>query len=243
MQSFLWSFLLHMLQLLKVDFMAAACVVYASIPSHWIHLQAFCKCTVRMFKWPQSSVCSGECNVCCMCWSYAQKKKKKSNNRRYPMHDSVTFKMCIFSSQLANICTWAGMPTVPYWLPAVTQEDGKMEDSIEKGGERGEIKGVVMMWGHGPRGFLSLLFLICLCDNKNNNMAASKKERSTSEEEKGENNAERKERESGRDMEGKYKEPFFMLVAKSLNMQATTYWLIMHPNESKWMHPGVSPWY
>jgi len=27
---------------------------------------------------------------------------------------------------------WVGMPAVPYWLPAVTQEDRKMEDREEE---------------------------------------------------------------------------------------------------------------
>lgn len=46
--------------------------------------------------------------------------------------------MCVFSSHLANICTWVGMADVPYWLPAVTQEDGKMEDREGvSGGDKG----------------------------------------------------------------------------------------------------------
>lgn len=81
--------------------------------------------------------------------------------------------MCIFSSQLANICAWAGTPAVPYWLPAVTQEDGEMEDWE---GERREIKGVVMMWGHEPRGFLPLLFLICLSDDNKTHGGSKRRE-------------------------------------------------------------------
>lgn len=74
------------------------------------------------------------------------------------------------SSLNVDFLKWVGkcprlgwLPTVPYWLPAVTQEDRKMEGREREGGwgER-EIKGVVMMRGHGPRGFLPLLSLICL---------------------------------------------------------------------------------
>lgn len=107
---------------------------------------------------------------------WAIRKEIKEQQKEDPQHAWVSHvQMCIFSSHLANICTWFGMPTVPYWLPAVTQEDGKMEDR-EGEGVRGEIKGVAMMWGHEPRGSLSFLFLICLSDdNKKKNTAAQKK--------------------------------------------------------------------
>lgn len=121
---------------------------------------------------------------------WANRKEIKEQQKEDPQHAWVSHvQMCIFSSHLANICTWFGMPTVPYWLPAVTQEDGKMEDR-EGEGERGEIKGVAMMWGHEPRGSLSFLFLICLSDD-NKKKHSSKEEGSTSQR-KGENNTEGK---------------------------------------------------
>lgn len=126
---------------------------------------------------------------------WAIRKEIKEQQKEDPQHAWVSHvQMCIFSSHLANICTWFGMPTVPYWLPAVTQEDGKMEDR-EGEGVRGEIKGVAMMWGHEPRGSLSFLFLICLSDdNKKKNHSSSKEEGSTSQR-KGENDTEGKRSE------------------------------------------------
>lgn len=121
----------------------------------------------------------GQRGVWCVLHVARAVQRKKSSDRRRT-HESVTFKMCIFSSQLANICTWVGMPTVPYWLPAVTQEDRKMEDKKWDGGREGGREGVAMMWGHGPRGFLPLLFLICLSDD-NKKHGSSRDERSTSE--------------------------------------------------------------
>lgn len=125
---------------------------------------------------------------------WAIRKEIKEQQKEDPQHAWVSHvQMCIFSSHLANICTWFGMPTVPYWLPAVTQEDGKMEDR-EGEGVRGEIKGVAMMWGHEPRGSLSFLFLICLSDDNKKKHSSSKEEGSTSQR-KGENDIEGKRSE------------------------------------------------
>lgn len=71
--------------------------------------------------------------MCCMCLSYPEKSSNRTDPRlQHAIASHV--QMCIFSSQLANICTRVGMPTVPYWLPAVTQEDRKMEDREREGG-------------------------------------------------------------------------------------------------------------
>lgn len=123
-------------------------------------------------------------NVCCMCSSCP----KESSDRRHraaarmsQSHSNVYF----LKSLGKYLHRGVGMPTVPYWLPAVTQEDGKMEGREREGGRgRGRIKGVVMMWGHEPRGSLtlslSLLFLICLSDDSKQH-GSSKEQRATSE--------------------------------------------------------------
>lgn len=111
----------------------------ASSPSHWIHLQALCERTVALCFNGRKALRAAVIVIC------AAKKRAATEDTE---HESVTFEMCIFSRQLANICTWVGMPTVPYWLPAVTQEDGKMEDREDRERdwrEGGWVKGVVMM--------------------------------------------------------------------------------------------------
>lgn len=155
---------------------ASACVASASSPSHWINLQAFCERTVACFNGHKALRAAG--SVMCAACVWAIQKRAAIGDAELQHAWVSHVQMCIFSSQLANICSWVGMPTVPYWLPAVTQEDRKMEDREQEGG--GEIKGVVMMWGHEPRGFLSLLFLICLSDD-NKKHGSMKEERSASE--------------------------------------------------------------
>lgn len=104
--------------------------------------------------------------MCAACVQAAPKGVQRYETGSRSTHDSVTFKCVFFSSQLANIRTeGVGMPTVPYWLPAVTQEDGKM---VERGQGRVQrrLKGVAMTRGHEPpRLLLSLLLLICLSDD------------------------------------------------------------------------------
>lgn len=133
---------------------------------------------------------------------WAIRKEIKEQQKEDPQHAWVSHvQMCIFSSHLANICTWFGMPTVPYWLPAVTQEDGKMED---REGVRGEIKGVAMMWGHEPRGSLSFLFLICLSDDNKKKIQQLKRRGVDITEKRRKRHWRKKEREGERDVEGKY---------------------------------------
>lgn len=82
--------------------------------------------------------------MCAACVQATPKGVQRYETSSRSTHDSVTFKCVFFSSQLANIRTeGVGMPTVPYWLPAVTQEDGKM---VERGQGRGprRLKGVAM---------------------------------------------------------------------------------------------------
>ena len=67
------------------------------------------------------------------------------------------------------------------------------------GGWGGGVKGVVMMWGHEPRGFLSLLLLICLSDDNKKNKHGSSKRREGDV--RGGNNAEGKERDGEGDTE------------------------------------------
>lgn len=135
---------------------------------------------------------------------WAIRKEIKEQQKEDPQHAWVSHvQMCIFSSHLANICTWFGMPTVPYWLPAVTQEDGKMEDR-EGEGVRGEIKGVAMMWGHEPRGSLSFLFLICLSDDNKKKTQQLKRRGVDITEKRRKRHWRKKEREGERDVEGKY---------------------------------------
>lgn len=80
------------------------------------------------------------CSV--MCRSRKKRKKKKNSNGGAARISHV--QMCIFSSPLALICTGAGMPTVPYWLPDVTQEDGGGWRKESK--KRGRV-GVREWWG------------------------------------------------------------------------------------------------
>lgn len=115
-----------------VDFMAAACVASASSLSPWIHLQAFCECTVACFNGHTVLWAAG--NVMCASCVWPIQKRAAIGDPRLQNAIASHVQMCIFSSQLANICTRVGMPTVPYWLPAVTQEDRKMEDRELEGG-------------------------------------------------------------------------------------------------------------
>lgn len=87
----------------------------------------------------------------------------------------------------------AGVPTVAYRLPAVTQEDGEMEGRDRVRGREGRwggrTEGVAMTRGHQPRGalspppppsfpsYLALRVLICPSDhNKNKTKRGSSEE-------------------------------------------------------------------
>lgn len=170
--------------------MAAAFAASASRPSQRIHLQAFCGRTC--FNDHKDPWAAEECNARrTRCLSYPKRNKRAAKGGSTACM-SQSRSNVYFLKSLGKYLHF-GMPTVPYWLPAVTQEDGKMEDR-EGEGVRGEIKGVAMMWGHEPRGSLSFLFLICLSDDNKKKHSSSKEEGSTSQR-KGENDIEGKRSE------------------------------------------------
>lgn len=160
----------------------------------------------------------------------AVQRKKSSDGRR--THESVTFKMCIFSSQLANICTWVGMPTVPYWLPAVTQEDRKMEDKKWDGGREGG-RGWRWCEDTGPEAFfLSCFSFVSLMITKN---MAARETRGRHQREKRGGSAEtlqEKKSEGGEE----WRTIFHVRGKKTLqSVRATTWGFLMQ--RSKWTHP------